>query len=543
MGRQEKPLNVAPGPAADFALALRRLRKEAGGPTYSTMARLGPYSVATLSRAAGGEQLPTLPVALAYAKACGGDLQQWQARWQQASEDLMAAQAADRAVEPPPYRGLARFEPDDHALFFGREQVIDDLATLTARHPLVAVFGASGIGKSSLLRAGLIPRLRDTASQDQSRPGAIRILTPGAHPLATHASALEPADGSADTWLLVDQFEELFTLCHNKVERDRFIDALLQARNSHRRLRVVLAVRADFYARCLDHPGLAAAIQGASLAVGGMTSTELRHAITKPAAARGLVVERALTQTLIEEAATQAGGGLPMLSHALLETWRRRRGRTLTLEAYERAGGLRGAIAQSAEAAYEAMDDDQADAARQVMLRLITPGDGTPDTRRRTTRAELEAIGSGRETSTVLEVLARARLITLSGDTVEIAHETLTTAWPRLHGWIETNRETLRLHRWLTEAATAWEAVSRDPGVRISPVRLTQLRDLSLTSPQGHSELTALERDFIKVGAANHLRTIRRRRTARAAITLLSLIATGSAAVAWRQSRSGSEGR
>ncbi|MFJ5551167.1 helix-turn-helix domain-containing protein [Streptomyces sp. NPDC093225] len=540
VGRQEKPLDAASGPVAGFAFALRKLRHEAGRPTYSAMARRSSYSVATLSRAAGGEQLPTLPVVLAYVTACGGDPQEWEERWQQVSEELTAARVRDRSDEQPPYRGLARFEPGDQALFFGRDRLADDLSALTTEHRVVAVFGASGSGKSSLLRAGLIPRLRDAGSQGLPRPGAIRILTPGEHPLATHGSVLVPSDAAGDTWLVVDQFEEVFTLCHDEVERGGFIDALLEAGTAAGRLRVVLGVRADFYARCLDHSGLAALIRDASLPVGRMTAAELRQAIIKPAAACGLVVERALTETLVEEVATGTCG-LPMLSHALLETWRGRRGRTLSLEAYERAGGIRGAIAQSAEAAYEAMDAHQAGIARQVMLRLITPGDGAPDTRRPTTRAELEAIGDGLQTHAVLEILARARLITLGEDTVDLAHETLITAWPRLHGWIDADREGLRLHRWLTEAAAAWESVGRDPAVRISPVRLTQLRDFTTTD--GRSELTALESDFLAAGTATHRRTIRRRRTARATMSLLAVLAVLAGTVAWQQNRAGTDRR
>ncbi|MFD7124268.1 MULTISPECIES: helix-turn-helix domain-containing protein [Streptomyces] len=538
MGRQEKPLDAASGPVAGFAFALRKLRKEAGGPTYSAMARRSPYSISTLSRAAGGEQLPTLPVVLAYVNACGGAPQEWEARWQLVSEELAVARAQGRADAPSPYRGLARFEPGDHELFFGRDRLVDELTLLTTEHRFVTVFGASGTGKSSLLRAGLVPRLRDAAAYGLPRPGAIRILTPGEHPLATHGASLVPADAAGDTWLVVDQFEEIFTLCHDEVERTRFIDALLEGGNPAGRLRVVLGVRADFYTRCLDHTGLAASIRDASLPVGWMTSAELRQAITKPAAACGLVVERALTETLVEEVVTRAGG-LPMLSHALLETWRRRRGQTLTLEAYERAGGLRGAIAQSAEAAYEAMDAHQAETARQVMLRLITPGDGAPDTRRRATRAELEATGSARQSQAVLETLARARLITLSEDSVDLVHETLITAWPRLHGWIEADREKLRLHRWLTEAAEAWESVGRDPGVRISPVRLTQLRDFTTTTTDDRSELTALETDFIAAGTATHRRTIRRRWAARATIPVLAVLAAVAGTFAWQQKRAG----
>ncbi|MER5933565.1 DNA-binding protein [Streptomyces sp. NPDC002054] len=544
VGRREKPLDPAAGPVAEFAFALRKLRQEAGGPTYSAMARrAGAYSVATLSRAAGGELLPTLPVVLAYVAACGGDPQEWAARWRLVSEELTAAPADDEADEPSPYRGLARFEPGDSELFFGRDRAVADLLALVREHRVVTLFGASGSGKSSLLRAGLIPQLRDTGP-GRPRPAAIRILTPGEHPLDTHGPLLAPAgaEGDGDTWLIVDQFEELFTLCHDATERTRFIDALLEAGAPGRRLRVVLGVRADFYARCLEHAGLAAAIRDASLPVGRMTPAELRQAITKPAAARGLIVERALTEALVEEVSAHTGG-LPMLSHALLETWRRRRGRTLTLEAYERAGGIRGAIAQSAEAAYTRLGPAQAETARQIMLRMITPGVGVADTRRPTPRAELEAIRTVREANTVLEILSRARLISLDEDTADLAHEALITSWPRLHDWIEEDRETLRLHRWLTEAAAAWDSVGRDPGVRIPPVRLARLAEFTTaaTGRSGHTArtaLTALEADFIAAGSATHRRTIRRRRTARTVISLLAVLAILAGTAAWQQSRS-----
>ncbi|MEU7072342.1 hypothetical protein AB0B30_34905 [Streptomyces narbonensis] len=535
MGRKEKRLDPSEGPVAEFAHALRRLRQDAGGPVYSEMARRsGAYSVTTFSRAAGGEHLPTLPVALAYVAACGGDLAEWEAYWRRMSEEAVLGRRPGTDAEPSPYRGLARFEPADSDLYFGRDRSVADLLDLAGGHRLVCVFGASGSGKSSLLRAGLIPRLLDPA-QSGERPAAVRILTPGEDPFTTHGPSLVAADAQGDTWLVVDQFEEVFTLCHDAVERARFVDALLAAGDPVRRLRVVLGIRADFYPHCLEHTGLATAIRDASLPIGKMTQAELREAICGPAAARRLVVERALTEVLVEEVSGQTGG-LPMLSHALLETWRRRRGRTLTLAGYQGVGGMRGAVAQSAEAAYSRLDLAQAETARQIMLRLITPGQGAVDTRRPAARAEIASIGNGgSEVNAVLETLARARLIIVDRDRVELAHETLITAWPRLQGWIEQDRETLRLHRWLTEAADAWEAVGRDPGVRISPVRLAQLGDF--VTEAGRSRLTGLEADFIAAGLATHRRAIRNRKIIGVVIPLLSSLAMVSGALAWQQSR------
>lgn len=188
-------------------------------------------------------------------------------------------------------------------------------------------------------------------------------------------------------------------------------------------------------------------------------------------------MERALTTRLVDEI-TDAPGGLPLLSHVLLETWRRRRGKTLTLAGYEAAGGLDGAIAKTAEDMYGRFTDGEAATARRVLLRLISPGDGTPDTRRPAARAELETTGTGRaEVAQVLEALTRARLLTLDGPTVEVAHEALITAWPRLRGWIEEDRDRLRAHRQLTDAARSWEELGCDTGALYRGSRLVTARE------------------------------------------------------------------
>ncbi|MDX3386595.1 cytochrome D1 domain-containing protein [Streptomyces niveiscabiei] len=460
-GRREVPVDPAAGPVQRFAFELRKLRAEADGVTYRELALRAGYSVTTLSRAAGGEQLPTLPVVLAYVRACGGNSAWWEARWREA-----AAEGPPDDGCAPPYRGLARYEPDDSALFFGREQLTADLVELLSRRRFAAVFGASGSGKSSLLRAGLIPALRRARDP---RPSAIRILTPGGHPARTHARLLTPA--GPETYVIVDQFEEVFTLCRDAAERDRFIEMLLTARRPGSGVRVLLAVRGDFYGRCAEHRGLAEALRDANLLVGAMSPAELRDAVVKPATASGLTVERALTSRLVEDVAG-APGGLPLLSHALLETWRLRRGKTLTLAGYEAAGCLDGAITRTAERVHAGFTEVQAATARRVLLRLIEPGDGVPDTRRPVQRAELPG-----ETGPVLEALTRARLLTLDGDTVELAHEALITAWPRLRGWIEADRERLRAQRELTAAADAWAELGREEGALYRGSRLAAAQE------------------------------------------------------------------
>ncbi|UIX31152.1 nSTAND1 domain-containing NTPase [Streptomyces sp. GQFP] len=531
------PVDPAAGPVQRFAFELRKLRAEADGITYRSLAQRAGYSVTALSQAAAGEQLPTLPVALAYAGACGGDLAEWEARWKEAVEESAGDDSRDDDGSLTPYRGLARFEPGDSGLFFGREQLTADLLDLLRRRRFAAVFGPSGSGKSSLLRAGLLPVLRH-AQEPGLRPAAIRILTPGERPARSHAPLLAPAtprDGSAgpDTFVIVDQFEEVFTLCHDAAERTRFIDLLLTARQPGSRLRVLLAVRGDFYGRCAEHRDLADALRDANLLAGAMSRAELRDAVVKPAAAAGLTVERALTARLVTEVA-DAPGGLPLLSHALLETWRRRRGKTLTMTGYEAAGCLDGAIAKTAEQIYGRFTADQAAAARRVLLRLVIPGDGTPDTRRPVGRAELT--GTGRDDTTqVVEALAGARLLTLDGDRVEMAHEALITAWPRLRGWIEEDRERLRVHRNLTEAAHAWQDLRREKGALYRGSRLAAAQEHFGGAPR--EDLTDLERAFLHAGLDHEQKGRRRYRLVLTAVTAalcLALVAAGLAVGQWQ---------
>ncbi|MFD5574385.1 nSTAND1 domain-containing NTPase [Streptomyces cadmiisoli] len=530
-GRREVPVDPAASPVQRFAFGLRKLRAEAGGITYRSLARRAGYSVTTLSQAAAGERLPTLPVTLAYVGACGGDLTEWEAHWKEA----VAESAGDGAQDDgslTPYRGLARFEAGDSGLFFGRGQLTADLVALLRRQRFAAIFGPSGSGKSSLLRAGLVPVLRRAQEQDV-RPAAIRIMTPGDRPAHSHASLLTPAvprdsGNRSDTFVIVDQFEEVFTLCHDPDERARFINLLLTARRPESHLRVLLAVRGDFYGRCAEHRDLADALRDANLLAGAMTQAELRDAVIKPAAAAGLSVERALTARLVEEVA-DAPGGLPLLSHALLETWRRRRGKTLTMAGYEAAGCLDGAIAKTAEEVYGRFTEDQAAAARRVLLRMVAPGDGTADTRRPVERAELP--GTGRDDTTqVVEALASARLLTLDSDRVEMAHEALITAWPRLRGWIEEDRDRLRVLRNLTEAAHSWQELGREKDALYRGSRLTAAQEHFGGALR--EDLTDREQAFLDASRDHEQRGRRRYRLLLTAVTAalcLALVAAGLA--------------
>ncbi|WP_338118136.1 helix-turn-helix domain-containing protein, partial [Streptomyces coryli] len=511
-----------------FAYELRKLRDEAGL-TYRQLAARCEFSVTTLSQAAAGEKLPSLPVVLAYARACGADAAEWERRWREAEADEPPA-GEGRDQGPPPYRGLARFEPDDRQTYFGREQLTDEVVRLVAGHRFAAVFGPSGSGKSSLLRAGLVPAVRE-----QGAAAVIRILTPGEHP-ERHADALVPAAGDGDTYVLVDQFEEVFTLCQDPAERARFLKLLLAAREPGSRLRVVIAVRADFYGRCAEHRELADALRAAQLLVGPMSQAELRAAIVKPAQAAGLIVERELTARLLAELDGEPGG-LPLMSHVLLETWRRRRGRALTLQAYEAAGGLHGAVAATAEQAYGRLSETQAEVARRILLRLVAPGEGSQDTRRPVQRTELE-VGDPADVGHVLELLTRARLLTLSETTVDLAHEALIGGWPRFARWIEEDRERMRALRRLTEAALAWEELDRDAGALYRGNRLAEAAE-RFGGEAGRGELTAREAAFLDAGLAARGRERRRGRTLVAVVATLLVLALVAGVIAWQQNRVG----
>ncbi|MGW0883965.1 nSTAND1 domain-containing NTPase [Streptomyces sp. NPDC002671] len=536
MGRREKPLDPGAGAVQRFAYALRTLRDEAGTPTYRAMAARAGYSGPTLSAAAAGERLPTLPVLRAYVTACGGDTEDWERRWHTAAAEAVATPVPDDETDSP-YPGLARFGTADREHFHGRDDLVAELAAHTSRTRVCAVVGASGSGKSSLLRAGLIPELSRRTDLVEP-PAAIRVLTPGPHPARTHQALFTPHDGPGDTILVVDQFEEVFVLCTDPTERALFLDRLLTALDPASRLRVVLAVRADFYGRCADHPELAHALRGSTLLLGPMTEQQLREAVVRPAAAHGLVVERALSARIVADVAGEPGG-LPLMAHALREVWRRRTAKTLTVTAYDAVGGVRGAVAHTAEDVYSRCTTTEAATLRALLLRLVTPGDGAQDTRRPADRTELDTDDT---TARVLERLVRARLLTVDGSTVDLAHEALLQAWPRLRRWIDADRERLRAHRRLTEAACAWDELKRDPGALYRGVRLAEAREM-FHGPAGSPDLNHLEHDFIAASVASYehgrrtaARAARRLRGLIAALAVLLCLALVAGAVAWRQS-------
>ncbi|RSN56463.1 hypothetical protein DMH01_31415 [Amycolatopsis sp. WAC 04182] len=475
MPRRERPLGPGDDAVVSFAADLRQLREKAGGPTYRELSTRAGYSAAALSEAAGGRKLPGLAVTTAYVTACGGDVPAWEERWRTVAAGLAAA-AGERDDAELPYLGLAAFQTADAARFFGRERLVAELTGKLAERRLVGVFGASGSGKSSVLRAGL--------AAVSERPAVIR--TPGAHPLEEDLDA----EGRL---LIVDQFEEVYTLCRDQTEREKFVDRLLALSRDEHGTRVVLGVRADFYGHLCRHAGLVEALTDAQVMVGPMTADELRTAIVEPAVRAGCRVEAALVTTLVADATGQPAM-LPLVSHALLETWRRRQGITLTSAAYEAAGGILNAIAQTAEAVYTDLEPDRQRVVRQIFLRLTALGEGTEDTKRRLNRRELD---DDPATTEVLERLADARLLVLDRDSVEIAHEALIRGWPRLRDWLAEDREGHRLHRQLAEATELWESLDRDKGSLYRGTRLGLAAEWAEREPEA---LSARERQFLQAG-------------------------------------------
>jgi WD40 repeat protein len=464
-----------------------------------------------------------------------------------------------RSDDVCPYRGLDVFDTDDAEFYFGRDAEIQRLLERLKTQRFVAVLAASGSGKSSLVRAGLLPELLRGALGGHWRAC---VLRPGAAPLTSLAAALTPSgaiqatlDGlRADTRTLhlalaqmvgadapaervvvvVDQLEEVFSLCHDDDERRALFSNLIHAASAPGGPGVVVVtIRADFYQRCAPYRELAQLVSSQGLLVGPMTRDALRQAIEEPARRVGLEFEEGLIDLILDDVGTEPGA-LPLLEYALLELWGRRRGSMLTLEGYRDVGGVHGALAKRADELLAGFSPTERDLTRRTLLRLTQPGEGTEDTRRRAPLSELA------DMEAVLDQLVGARLLTTSSEggeqLVDVSHEALIRAWPRLRGWIDADRATLRLHRRLADAARDWERLNRDVSALYRGARLAEARELD------HHELNTLEREFVAASAAyadREARRTRRRVAAIVAALLVGLLASGTAAVvAFEQKRS-----
>ena len=441
-----------------------------------------------------------------------------------------------------PYKGLARFEQADAANFFGRERLVAELVALVPGSRLLAVVGPSGSGKSSLVRAGLLPALAQGVLPGTDDWQTV-TLRPGAAPGGELDRGLRMAReaSAARRVLFVDQFEELFTLCGDDAERDEFVHRVVEVATSG--TVVVLAVRADQFGRCAAYPELADLVAGNDVLVGPMRDAELRRAIQRPAERAGLTLEPGLVEVIVADVAGRAGA-LPLLSTALAETWERRRDSTLTLAGYRGAGGVNGALARMAEDAYLALDPGPRARARRVLLRLCEVGDdGTADLRRRLPLDEAAPRGDA-DARTTLETLAERRLLIIDGAAVEVAHEALLREWPRLRTWLDEDVQGRRLHRRLGEAARAWQGAGEEPSELYRGARLDAALDWAashgadlddnerafIAASQDHAEAerrAAEERSRRQIRVNRSLRTL----LAGAAVLLAVAVLAGSLAV------------
>ena len=419
---------------------------------------------------------------------------------------------AERALQAPapavvcPFKGLAAFESSDAEFFCGRDRIVSELIARLAEWPLVGILGPSGIGKSSLLRAGVLPALRAGALPGSAGWRQV-LVRPGKHP----ARELERALGGDPERVVgelgrgerivvaVDQLEDLFTVCEDDFLRREFLERLVALAGDHeRRVLLLCTLRADFYGRLSVYPRFAELLSRSHALVGPMARAELREAIEQPAARAGLEVEDGLVEVLLTEVADEPGS-LPLLSTTMLELWQARDGRVLRLQDYRATGGVRSGVARIAESAYTRLSESEQRAARDLLLRLADIGEGSPE-RRLVPLSEVKVISGAPR---VLAALTDARLLTVGAGTVELSHEALLREWPRYRAWLEEDRVVRQVHAHLRVAAREWDAHGRDPGDLYRGARLAAALEFRA---QHADRIARLERDFV---SASQLETDR----------------------------------
>ena len=423
-----------------------------------------------------------------------------------------------------PFRGLSSFDSRHAHLFFGRDRETQELVEAARTAPFLTVMGDSGSGKSSLVKAGLIPALYAGRFLDGGSPVVdwhIVTLRPGSDPfreLATGLMELQPESevaariaareeiaaqlrqgsqglldciGSlvprgARTLLLVDQFEEVFTQSADTGERDRFIDMLLEATSAtgDRPLHTLITLRADFYGECFEHPTLPKAIAANLYAVRAIDSEQMAEVVEKPAAMAGLKLEPGLVEAILFDLG-EGPSNLALLQHTLLQLWNQRSGETLTHATYEAIGRVQGALEHHAEDVFAHLSADEAKQARRLLLQLVVPGKEGGATRRRACIKDLLPAGESREIGRrVLKRLVEQRLLSVSrsmGDdegeeTVEVVHESLLRGWKRLRDWLDKDWEFLFWRQRMRAAFDAWQESGCDSGALLGGGPLAEAR-------------------------------------------------------------------
>lgn len=421
---------------------------------------------------------------------------------------LVAAQLPEPSPVCP-YLGLVPYDVADADGFFGRAAAVTECLRRLADTGVLAVVGPSGSGKSSLVRAGLAAALE----RDGRR---VAVITPGAHPM--DALRLLPTSGPAPV-LVVDQCEEAVILCRDTGEQTRFFTALAEHAE---RGPLIVALRADRLGELSAHPVFARLVERGLYLLKSMNDADLRTAIEGPAGQAGLLLEPGLVDLLVRDVEGEPGA-LPLLSHALRQTWQRREARTLTVAGYRASGGIRGAVAQTAESVYEQAPPEQRPILRDLLLRLVAPSPEGEPVRARVPR---RLVAPDTEHEQVIEQLVRARLVTSDEEVVELAHEALARAWPRLRGWLDDDVEGQRIWRHLATTADAWEAMGGPDSELYRGVRLARAVEWC---DRAGPDLNPTERAYLETSeqreAAERRAHRRRRRT-------LTAVLAGAAAVA-----------
>ncbi|MDJ0841689.1 MAG: TIR domain-containing protein [Acidobacteriota bacterium] len=441
-----------------------------------------------------------------------------------------------------PFPGLAAFREEDREFFFGREPDIDHLVKHMQVNRFLALLGPSGVGKSSILQAGLIPALREDSSggrvliarcSPRTRPleelalgffllarglghkesalslhNQIRDERMGLHFLARELCIATDAKRLV---IVVDQFEEVFTQVEDAESRRRFIDRLLVGPSvPYGPISVILSLRSDFLGMCAPYPELNRLVTSHLIQLGTMDDRRLRMAVENPARACGLVLEPGLVERILADAGG-APGELPLVAFALMSLFELRSGNQLTQAAYDRIGGIAGALTRRAEEQYALLPPDQKEMLRRMfVLRLVRPGDGTEDTRKRTLWKDLVAVARDPKTGAqVLEAWVNARLLSISGreSWVEVSHEALIRRWPRLVEWMDNERETAHFLNRLADAAGEWRRKEMEEGYLYRGAPLKRAEELLV---QRSGDLTPLETDFIRAGLKHREAEVKR---------------------------------
>jgi len=498
-------------------------------------------------------------------------------RSESSSLEAVESKTVDDVNLPCPYRGLFHFSPNDAEFFFGREVFIEELFSATQVCNFIPVLGASGSGKSSVVLAGLVPKLQNeghwlfTHFRPDSDP--FHALALALVPLYTQnldntdkiiqarklSKALSKGEVSltdvfaqihqhhpTDRVLLIaDQFEEIYTLCTDEKIRRSFLDNLLAcfpscpSESQYKRV-LVATMRADFLGNALLYPPFGELLKTDIKLIRSMNCEELEQVIVKPSEKLGVTFQAGLVKRILDDVESEPGN-LPLLEFALTELWKQRQGKQLTHTAYENIGEVKGALARHANSKYSNLTDEDKEKVRRIFIQLVRPGEGTEDTRRLATKAEL-----GEASWRLVKQLADARLVVTSRnpeeqETVEVVHEALIRNWSELRQWMVTDRSFRAWQDRLRIAIYQWKQMQRDEGALLRGVALA---DAEEKLQQRRDDLSLEEQEFIQASIAlrdhEQKQRSRRRRLTISGLAggfAVALVLTGLAVIGWRRAQ------